>query len=369
MLRRHPLLWVILGTFGFGYALYDLGMRHVVSGYLPDDPDLKLKWTLESPVWTMDRPGLRVAVQEALLPALDSTAGLFNNLVSTFPLAALAALLLLTNWRGHQGVLVRALRKRFAGWGWAIYSCIVICAVAAMTKPLLPWLLASVGGSWAQWSTVIAWLAFLFEYVFGVCIQVYLILLAFCWVRGISFDHSRLLDFAIRRFSLVFRFAAVVLLLSSLLIDLPLILGSFELLPQWPFFDGEQPGLLIEQWTQRARAVIAAFLLLFASVQITLTFHSESLRKAFGAHFEFLSRHWWPMSWFIITAALHFYLLQLLNTVLSLGFGEGKVLWIAWRLTFPWLTGIAGAWLLGSWVSLYKRCDSSRVRGENWIQF
>jgi hypothetical protein len=239
-----------------------------------------------------------------------------------------------------------------------------------MIKPLLTWLmLASHSALLTQWSTVIAWLAFLFEYVFGVCIQIYLILLAFCWVRGISFDHSRLLDFAIRRFSLVFRFAAIVLILSTVLIDLPLMLGDFGLLPAWPFLQGENPGTLIDEWTLRARAMIACFLLLFASVQITLTFHSESLRKALHAHFRFVVHHWWPLGWFIITAMIHLYFAHLLNGLIARGTGEGSALWIAWRAVFPWLAGMIGAWLLGSWVSLYKRCASGGVRAENWIEY
>jgi hypothetical protein len=383
ILRRHPLLWIVLGLFGFCYALYGLGMRHLISGYAPDDPELKLEWTMASPAWALDRSDIRAAAREAFLPTLDSTAGLFNNLVSTFPFAALAALLLLLNWRGHQAVLIGALRKRFGKGGWAIHCCIVVCAIAAIIKPFLTWLMVAFPSEvsaapdavppqlsfWVQWARVLAWLAFLFEYIFGVCIQIYLILLAYCWVRGISFDHQRLLDFAIRRFSLVVRFAAVVLILSTILIDLPLVLGDFGLLPQWPFLQDENSGVLIEQWALRARAIIAVFLLMFASVQITLTFHSESLRKAFSDHFRLLRRYGWPIFWFIMVALVHFYFAHVLNSILVRAVGDGTLLWILWRCLFPWIAGAVGAWLLASWVSLYKRCDSDHVSADNWIQF
>jgi hypothetical protein len=370
MLRRYPVLWISLSAFALAYALHGIGMRALFARYFPEDPRWSISLQPTADWWNFDRSELRSAAAEAFLPALDSTAGLFNNLVSTFPLAAVAALLVLLNWRGHHATLLKALRKRFGKRALLIHGAIMICAISAILKPFLPWLIIWSGGAfWVQWSAVFAWLAFLFEYLFGVCIQLYLILLAFCWLRGLSFDHQRLLDFAIRRFSLVVRFAALVMIISSLLIDLPLILASFNLLPQWPFLAGQDSSMLIEQWGLRARSILAIALILSASVQITLTFHSESLHRAYREHALFMWKHAMPVLWFLVIALLHFFALHMVDAVIVRGVAEGSLLWVIWSAVFAVLIGTMGAWLLGSWVAVYRRCVSGRGQSENWIQF
>jgi lipoprotein-releasing system ATP-binding protein len=37
------------------------------------------------------------------------------------------------------------------------------------------------------------------------------------------------------------------------------------------------------------------------------------------------------------------------------GVGEGTALWVAWGLISPWIAGALGAWLLASWVCVYRR--------------
>src|SRR6266853_1209214 len=291
------------------------------------------------------------APRDAILPAAESVAGIFNNLVTTFPLACVAAVLLLMNWQGHQLVLQRALRKRFGLRGWLACAGILIAALAVIATVLLyaaPPLLRFAERAallWFQWAPVVVWIAFLFEYFFGVCIQIYLILLAYCWVRGIGFDPARLLDFAIRRFSFVLKWAAVVVALSSLFIDLPLILKNFapfqSLLPADPE--------TIEFRGRLARAALAGFLLIFPTMQITLTFHNESLRKALRDHAQFLRRHWWPFGWFLVIAGIHFYLWVWANRICQDALGDGTSPGILWSLLAPWINGVVGAWLIASW--------------------
>ena len=116
---------------------------------------------------------------------------------------------------------------------------------------------------------------------FGVVLQTYLILLAYCWVRGITFSSQHLRDFAIRRFSLVMRWALVVVILSSVLINLPLILKNFDFSAGWFGKDAAQlDSWIVDAWVPTGRAILAGILLCFATVQITLIFHSESLRRA-----------------------------------------------------------------------------------------
>lgn len=383
-IRRYHVLWLAFGAFGFANTLFQLAIRIYSYCVLPPDdrpvfmwlraawrdPKFWLKGSSES-LWYVPPGGLHEAARNAVLPAIESVAGIFNNLVSTFPLAAIAAVLLLANWDGHQMVLQRALRRRYKLWGWAAYAGILVCAFAVIAKVLLyaaPPLLHFEGRwalLWFQWSPVVAWVSFLFEYFFGVCIQIYLILLAYCWVRGITFDQAKLLDFAIRRFSFVMKWAAVVVVLSSLFLDLPLILKNFA-----PF----QEILAADESTmdfriRLARSILAGFLLIFPTMQITLTFHNESIVKALRDHGTFLRNHWWRFSWFLIIAALHFYLFTALNLVCIRALGEGTAPGILWSFLAPWLNGIVGAWLLASWVCVFRNCDHARSPQENWIKF
>lgn len=370
--RRYKVMWVTLGSFGFAYALFQLALRYYFFCVLPPadrptfvwmregwrDPMFWLHGSPES-MWYLPPHALHFVAHDNALPALESVAGIFNLLVVTFPLSALAAVLFLINWDGHHGVLWRALHKRFRLWGIAVHGGIVICALAALAKPFLyaaPQLLhlqEPAAGIWFQWAPVVDWLSFLFEYLIGVCIQIGLALVAYCWVRGLSFTQQHLIDFAIRRFSYVVRWALLVMLLSSLFIHLPLILKNFDA------FQGMFPRdvAVIDLRWRLARGAITAVLLLFSAMQITLTFHSESLGKAVHDHLRFLSRHWWSFGWFVIVAGVHFYLTLVLLNLVEMGLGDGTSLGIAWGLLMPWVNGFVAAWLLASWVCYYKHGD------------
>jgi hypothetical protein len=371
-IRRYPALWVTLGTFGFAYALFQLALRYYFFCVLPpaDRPqfvwmreawrDQKL-WLHGSPesVWYLPPHALHFAARDSLLPALESVAGIFNLLVTTFPLSAFAAVLLLVNWEGHHVVLWRALHKRFRWWGLLVHGGIVICALAAVSKPFLycaPQLLRlqpDAAEIWFQWAPVVDWLSFLFEYLVGVGVQIGLALIAYCWVRGLTFTQHHLLDFAIRRFSYVVRWALLVMLLSSVFIHLPLILKNFA--PFQGMFPHDPP-ILDARW-KMARSLLTAVLLLFATIQITLTFHSESLGKALHHHLHFLARHWWTFGWFLILAALHFYLALVFFSLVQQALGEGTAAGITWGLVTPWLNGLIAAWLLAAWVCYFKHGD------------
>ena len=371
-LRRYAVLWITVGSFGFAYALFQLTLRYYFFCVLLPadrptfvwmreawrDPKLWLSGSPES-LWYLPPHALHFAIRESVLPALESVAGVFNWLVLSFPLSALAAVLLLINWEGHHVVLWRALHKRFGISGSAVHGGILICALAAVAKPLLfaaPQLLhlqKEATQIWFQWAPVVEWLSFLFEYLVGVCIQIGLILIAYCWVRGLVFTQQHLLDFAIRRFSYVVRWSLLVMLVSSAFLKLPLILINFEAFQSMFPHD---PAVLDVRW-KIARGVLTAVLLLFATMQITLTFHSESLSKALHDHLQFLRRHWWSFGWFLTLAALHFYLILVVLHVIQQGLGDGTAVGIVWSLLTPWLNGLVAAWLLASWVCLYKRED------------
>lgn len=377
-LRRYPSLWIVFGTLGFGQALAELGVRMHLHAVLPAadrpalmwfraawrDPELWLSGSAGS-VWWLPHQEFVSAVHSSVLPAIESLAGLFNCMVGTFPLSAIAALLLVMNWHGAQGTLFRALRKQFGWAGWAVHAGLLICALAALAKPLLytgtrlapfDW--------WLPWAAIAAWISFIFEYSFGVCLQIYLLLVAFAWVRGLSFQRIDLLHVAIRRFSFVMKWSLIILLLSSILIDAPLILKNFE-----PFSDFFPDDELFATRLPLARAALACFALLGASVQIILTLHSESWRKALRNHLRFVARNAWPFGWFLVVAGFHFWMIQAVTAAVARGFGEGTSLWIAWQLLSPWLFGLIAGWLLATWVCVFKRGEPGRAPAAEPIRF
>ncbi len=384
VVRRYPAMWLLLGICGFCYALFELAQRAFLHSVLPPegrpaftwlreawrDPDLWLTGSPES-VWYLPPHALPAIARESAPAALDTVAGIFNNVVTTFPVAVLAAVLLMVNWHGHHGVMVRALRWRFGTRGLLVYLGVMLCALAEIARPFIYALPALIDLGpraalmWVQWSRVVIWLAFLFEYLCGVCLQIYLILLAYCWVRGIHFTTQHLIDFAIRRWSFVMKWAALVMAASTLFLDLPLILKNFPAFQSW--FPDEPE--VVDARLKLARSVLVSLLLIFSTMQITLTFHSESLGRALRDHWRFLARHGWAFAWFLIVAAIHCWFFQVLNLTLRTALGEGTAIGITWSLLSPWLGALVAAWLLASWVCLFKQCDTGRHSHENWIQF
>ena len=369
-LRRYHALWAIPGIFGFSAAFFQLAQRIYFACVLPPgerpvflwlreawrDPQFWFTGSEES-LWWLPHEDLVRVLHESRLPAFETLAGIFNCLGGTFPVSAIAAVLLLINRGGHQGVLVRALQKRLGLAGWAVHLAILVCALAAIAKPFLyiaPQILgpsSAATGVVLQWSRVVASLSFLFEYLCGLFVQTYLILLAYIWVRGLTFTHAHLVDFSIRRFSSVVKWAGVMLLLSVLFIELPLILRGFAPFAGWfPEQEAFAHRLAV------VRAMLAAFALIAATMQITLVFHSETLASALRDHRHFLREHWWPFAWFIIVAALHCFALHAIQRAVATGLGEGTAPWIAWTLLAPWFAGVVVAWMLASWVCVYKRC-------------
>ncbi len=365
-LQRYGSITSILTLFGLCYALFELALRIFYFYALPEGAKPVFQW---SRAFFLPRDTKLTILHDSILPAAEAVAGVFNNIITTYPFSALAALLLLFNYDGHHFVLNRALRKRFGAWGWLMYFGISLCALAAIAKPLLYVSLTFIARHFesstgiVQCSLVIDWLSFLFEYLFGVCIQIYLILTVFAWVRGITFTHRHLLDVAIRRFSFVVRWAVVVMIASTLAIHLPLIASNMEPFSHW--MPPEKTIPYIDQW---ARPALTAFLVLFSTVQIILTFHSESLVKALSDHMGFLRRNWWRFLWFLVIAGLHFFLLTVLNEGFVQGWGEGTAITIGWRMIYPLFAALVSGWMLATWACLYKRCESG-ARPDNWIKF
>ncbi len=364
-LGRHRAMWFIFAVLGIGYALFRLGLRVFFHYALPPDAAPEFLW---SRAWFLPDAAIAEALRDSILPAAESVAALFNC-STTFPVSALAALLFLGNWEGHFAVLRRALCKRFPRTGWLLIAGLVLSAIAAIAKPLayaaLPFFgMTDAGPALALASQVIDWLSFIFEYMLGIGIQIYLILLAYVWMRGLTHTHEHLIDFAIRRFAFVVRWAGVVILLSTFFIHLPLILASAAPTAGWL-----PPPSVLDFVHRVARPLLAVVLLLFATTQITLVFHSERLRHALRDHCRFVLRHAWRLGWFLVIAALHFYALQFGKNLVLSGAGGDTAIGIMTSLVSAILAALLAGWLLASWVSLYRRCEAGRAAAADWIKF
>jgi hypothetical protein len=387
-LRRYHRLWLIPAGLGLCYALFHAGLALFFYKVLPIEQRPAFGWQFSwaIPPWTSHLgethtfhdwldvlfadPRWQV-LRDAALDGIEALAGLFNNVVTTFPVSAIAALLLLLNWDDHHRTLRNALRKRFGRWAMLVHTGIVACALSAILAPILfgPSLIylnrIAPGLLIVRWSALIDWLSSLFAYLFGVGVQVYLILLVYTWLRGLVWTPLHLMDLAIRRFSFVVKWAAVVMVVSSLLIDLPRICALL--------FRFDDPLFLNHTllYTDRiARPLLAVFLIFFSSMQITLTFHSETLAKAVAQHLQFLRRFSWQLFWFLLIAAIHLFGLAFLNRTLLLGFGgDSTSAGLIWSFVHPLIGAFLAAWLLSSWVSLYKRCETGRIKAPDWIPF
>src|SRR5260370_25927881 len=164
---------------------------------------------------------------------------MFDNASTTYPFAVVAAMFMLLNWRGLHGALVRALRKRYGFWGYLVYLILLLSALASLLKPIVFWRLPEWSGllpsaGLLRVSATVDATAFIFEYLVGVYIQVYLITPCLAWIRGLSFEEGELFRFAMSRFSYVFGWGGIVGVVSTVVLRLPSRLAFFINIPRVP---------------------------------------------------------------------------------------------------------------------------------------
>ena len=200
-------------------------------------------------------------------------------------------------------------------------------------------------------------MAFVFEYLCAVYLQVYLITVCLAWIKGLHFREGELLRFAMRRFSFVMKWLGLVLLASTLLLRLPLLIAYFR----------DVPGVL--DYLPAGRCVMAALLICFAAMQISLVLHNESLREAFQAHWQFVRRHAYRFGWFLVICALHYWFLALADTVIRAAATERLLALLFWKLCYVLTRAFVTGWLLASWVSLFRQCEIGRANRETWIRY
>lgn len=370
-LRRYPALWLLPTVFGVGHAGFVLAVRALENSLLPQ------AGPLFAPTMGWQEVDWGAVAARAALPAAEGTAGLFNAAVTTFPLSALVALGFLTNWRGYAGTLAGAVWRRFGAvrGGLAILG-LTVCAAAALLKPAL--LLGGLVRLNAYLGAVdllragaaIDWLGFIFEYLLGVGLQVYLIALAFAWVRGLSFDAVGLRRFALRRGSWVLPWALVVIVLGGVGIN-----GPLAFVAAGGAGAGGEPGdpdraATILHGVEIARWFLAAVLVACGSVPVSLVFHNLSLRRALRRHGELVRSHGGRVGWFVVAAVLHFYGLAVADGVLRHGLGgERTPAGTVWGVVHAALWGVLAGWLLASWVCLFRRLDTGRADARELVNF
>jgi hypothetical protein len=273
-----------------------------------------------------------------------------------------AAVLMVMNWRGLHGALVRALRQRYRLRGYLVYLILLLSALAALLKPIVFWALPVWGGSLPtagllQVSASVDAASFIFEYLFGVYIQVYLIAVCFAWIRGLSFEEGELFRFAMRRFSFVLKWAGIVVLVSMVIVRMPLLLAYFVNIP------GVLDYLPIE------RLAMSGLIITFCSMQISLALHNETLGEAFRAHLEFLRENAGRVGWFLLICALHFFFLMAGDAIVRAAIADRVIAVVLWKCVFICARGFITGWLLASWVCLFRRGETGHVYQQSWIQY
>jgi hypothetical protein len=355
-IARYERIWLTFALLGFAYLIFQLVTFTPVTSF----SEIDLRQIVSLPTWSW--PQLSEVWREAPLPALEGIAGSFDNATTTYPLAVVAAILLLVNWRGLHGTLWRALRKLYRWWSIPIYVVLLASVSAALIKPLLYWKLPAWNNEIStahllKMSAAIDAVAFIFEYFVGVYIQVYLITVCLAWIKGLSFGESALFAFAMRRFSYVLEWAGIVVLVSFLVVRLPLLLAYFVNVPD------------VLDYLPLQRLIMSIFILLFCSVQISLILHNENLREAWRAHVQLLRRDCRRIAWFLLIGALNFFIILALDAYIRAAIGDRTAAMIAWRTIFVFIRAFVTGWLLASWVVLFRQCETGRISQENWIRY
>jgi hypothetical protein len=355
-IARFKRIWLTFVLLGFAYSVFQFATFTPIQS----SAELDFAQVTSLPSWYW--PRLADVWTEAPLPALENVAGIFDNATTTYPLSVIAAVLIIVNWRGLHGALLGALRKRYRFAGFFIYLILLLSALASLLKPIVFWRLPEWGGlvpaaGLLQISASVDAVAFIFEYLFGVYIQVYLIMVCFTWIRGLSFEEGELFRFAVRRFTYVLKWAGVVVLLSTMLVRVPLLLAYFMNIPN------------VLDYLPLQRLVMCLLIISFASVQVSLALHNENLREAIQAHRDFLRRNGGRFGWFLLICALHFFFLMACDAIARGAIADRLFALILWKCIFVSARGFITGWLLASWVCLFRQYETGRLDQESWIEY
>ena len=296
------------------------------------------------------------------MPALEGVAGIFDNATTTYPLSVIAAVLMIVNWRGLHGALVRALRKRYGFWGYLVYLILLLSALASLLKPIVFWRLPEMSGLLPAAGLLRCRLRWMRPRIYfrisrgrlhpGLSHHCVL-----AWIRGLSFEEGELFRFAMRRFSYVLEWAGIVVAVSTLILRLPLVLAYFINIPR------------VLDYLPIARFLMSGLIIAFCSVQISLVLHNETLIEAMRAHVHFIQKNAGRLAWFLVICAIHFYGIMAFDAILRGAIADRLGALLLWKFSFACLRGVVTGWLLASWVCLFRQCETGRIHQEKWIQY
>src|SRR6266513_4099308 len=354
-LARYKRIWITFALLGFGYFVF----QFVTFTPIRDWSDLDLDQIASLPHWYW--PRFAEIWKETPLPALEGVAGIFDNATTTYPFSVVAAVFMLLNWRGLHGALVRALRKRYGFWGYLVYLILLLSALASLLKPIVFWRLPDWSGflpaaGLLRVSATVDATAFIFEYLVGVYIQVYLITVCLAWIRGLSFEEGELFRFAMRRFSYVLEWAGIVVAVSTLILRLPLVLAYFINIPR------------VLDYLPIARFLMSGLIIAFCSVQISLVLHNETLIEAMRAHVHFIHKNAGRLAWFLVICGVHFYGIMACDAILRGAIADRLGALLLWKFSFACLRGVITGCFLSSWVCLFRQCETRRIQRGKWIR-
>ena len=353
---RYERIWLTFALLGFAYFVF----QFVTFSSLPSGSEINFAEIISISSWNW--PPLSDVWRDVPLPTLEGVAGIFDNASTTYPLSALAAILFLLNWRGLHRTLWRALFKLYRWWSIPIYLVLLVSTLAAVLKPLVYWRLPSWNNEIStahllKISASIDALSFIFEYLAGVYIQVYLITVCLSWIKGLKFRESALFAFAVRRFSYVLEWAGIVILVSMLVLRLPMLLAYFINVPN------------VLDYLPLQRVFMSGIILAFCSTQISLVLHNETLREAFRAHRQLIRRDFRRLAWFCLICALNFSLILVIDAIMRSAIADRIVVMMIWKSIFVFLRALVTGWLLASWVVLFRQCETGRIAQEDWIRY
>ncbi|MEY2487915.1 MAG: hypothetical protein QOH39_3563 [Verrucomicrobiota bacterium] len=355
-LMRFPRIWITFVLFGLAYSVFQFATFSPIR----NTADIDFSQVTSLPSWQW--PRLAEVWEQTPLPALENVAGIFDNATTTYPLSVIAAVLIIGNWRGLHRALLRALWKGYRWGTLLIYPVLLISALASLLKPIVFWRLPEWGGlvpaaGLLQISATVDAVSFIFEYLFGVYIQVYLIMVCLVWIRGVSFREGDLFRFAIRRFAFVLKWAGIVVLVSMLIVRAPLLLAYFMNIPD------------VLDYLPLQRLAMSLLIVGFASVQVSLALHNETLSQAIHAHGRFVRKNLGHFGWFLLICALHFFFIMACDAIARGAIADRLISLIIWKLLFVTVRGFITGWLLASWVCLFRGYETGHAEQESWIQY
>ena len=344
-------MWVWLCILGLAYNLFQL-----LQAFQLGEVEFSIQGLLYWPAFRP--PDWLVIAQHAWLPALELLAGIFNQAVVSYPASAAAALLFLLNWQNHQKHFLDAAKRRLGRWWLAVYVGLLLCAMAALLKPIFSlaiyWLNQYLGGILLlRTGAVIDLLSFQFEYLFGLLIQIALVLQAFVWIRGLNATPNRILEMAVKRSVYAAKWAGCVLGAALLFIHLPLLVSYLWIGEYTDFTNG-----VVHYIDQTARPLLAMGLLLFCSMQIALILHNETLREAVLEHARISRKHWNRVFWFLFVSGLHLFGISFLGDFFAEGFPKHSVPNVLLLGLFAVCKAFFAAWFIASWVCVYRACSN-----------